>query len=95
MVIWVLHFILRYKKKSFSRELGKYMPLNKYYIKFVYLRLILHYLSFHCVNIFTLDSWPIRAHLASQNDELCKNRRKAEHRGATMENNVFFEPRTT
>ncbi len=26
------------------------------------------------------DSWPIRAHLASQNDELCKNRRVSERR---------------
>ncbi len=26
----------------------------------------------------TLDSWPIRAHLASQNDEFCKNRRISE-----------------
>ncbi len=34
-----------------------------------------------------LDSWPIRAHLASQNDELCKKSthfRKAGHRGATV-----------
>ncbi len=27
-----------------------------------------------------LDSWPIRARLASQNDELCKNRRVSEKR---------------
>ncbi len=28
-----------------------------------------------------LDSWPIIAHFASQNDELCKNRRVSERRG--------------
>ncbi len=28
-----------------------------------------------------LDSWPIRARLASQNDELCKNRHVSERRG--------------
>ncbi len=28
-----------------------------------------------------LDSWPIRARLASQNDELCKNRRVSERWG--------------
>ncbi len=42
----------------------------------------------YSANHNALDSWPIRAHLASQNDELCKNRRlsfrKAEHRGATI-----------
>ncbi len=27
------------------------------------------------------DSWPIRARLASQNDELCKNQRISERRG--------------
>ncbi len=27
-----------------------------------------------------LDSWPIRAHLASQKDELCKNQRISETR---------------
>ncbi len=27
------------------------------------------------------DSWPIREHLASQNDVLCKNRRVSERRG--------------
>ncbi len=27
-----------------------------------------------------LDSWPIRARLASQNDELCKNQRVSEKR---------------
>ncbi len=27
-----------------------------------------------------LDSWPIRARLASQNDELCKNQRVSERR---------------
>ncbi len=31
-------------------------------------------------NYKALDSWPIRAHLASQNDELCKNRRVSERR---------------
>ncbi len=33
------------------------------------------------------DSWPIRAHLASKNDELCENWsrfRKAGHRGVTI-----------
>ncbi len=28
-----------------------------------------------------LDSWPIRARLASQNDELCKNQCVSERRG--------------
>ncbi len=27
----------------------------------------------YSANHNALDSWPIRAHLASQNDELCKN----------------------
>ncbi len=39
------------------------------------------------------DSWPIRARLASQNDELCKNRRVSERRSNNnvqyVENNVF------
>ncbi len=35
----------------------------------------------YSANHNSLDSWPIRAHLASQNDELF---RKAEHRGATI-----------
>ncbi len=32
----------------------------------------------YSVNHNALDSWPIRARLASQNDELCKNRRVSE-----------------
>ncbi len=32
----------------------------------------------YSANHNALDSWPIRAHLASQNDELCKNRRISE-----------------
>ncbi len=32
----------------------------------------------YSANHNVLDSWPIRAHLASQNDELCKNRRFSE-----------------
>ena len=32
----------------------------------------------HSANHNTLDSWPIRAHLAFQTDELCKNRRVSE-----------------
>ncbi len=35
----------------------------------------------YSANHNALDSWPIRAHLASQNDELCKNRRVSERRG--------------
>ncbi len=41
----------------------------------------------YSANHNTLDSCPIRACLASQNDELCKKSthfRKAEHRGATI-----------
>ncbi len=34
----------------------------------------------YSVNHNALDSWPIRAHLASQNDELCKNRHVSERR---------------
>ncbi len=47
-----------------------------------------------------LDSWPIRAHLAFQNDELCKNRGISERRGKNIryvENNVLtlnFTPNT-
>ncbi len=32
----------------------------------------------YSANHNALDSWPIRARLASQNDELCKNRRVSE-----------------
>ncbi len=32
----------------------------------------------YSANHNALDSWPIRAHLASQNDELCKNRSVSE-----------------
>ncbi len=35
----------------------------------------------YSANHNALDSWPIRAHLASQNDELCKNQRGSERRG--------------
>ncbi len=35
----------------------------------------------YSANHNALDSWPIRAHLASQNDELCKNLRVSERRG--------------
>ncbi len=41
----------------------------------------------YSANHNALDSWPIRARLAFQNDELCKKStrfRKAEHRGATI-----------
>ncbi len=34
----------------------------------------------YSANHNALDSWPIRAHLASQNDELCKNVRVSERR---------------
>ncbi len=34
----------------------------------------------YSANHNALDSWPIRAHLASQNDELCKNRLVSERR---------------
>ncbi len=41
-----------------------------------------------------LDSWPIRAHLAFRNDELCKNQRVSERQGREkqqyVENYVFF-----
>ncbi len=39
----------------------------------------------YSANNNALDSWPIRAHLASQNDELCKN-----NNVQYVENNVFF-----
>ncbi len=32
----------------------------------------------YSANHNTPDNWPIRAHLASQNDEICKNRRVSE-----------------
>ncbi len=32
----------------------------------------------YSANHNALDCWPIRAHLASQNDELCKNQRVSE-----------------
>ncbi len=35
----------------------------------------------YLANHNALDSWPIRARLASQNDELCKNRLVSERRG--------------
>ncbi len=35
----------------------------------------------YLANHNALDSWTIRAHLASQNDELCKNRHVSEKRG--------------
>ncbi len=34
----------------------------------------------YSANHNALDSWPIRAHLTSQNDELCKNVRVSERR---------------
>ncbi len=34
----------------------------------------------YSANHNALDNWPIRARLASQNDELCKNRRVSERR---------------
>ncbi len=34
----------------------------------------------YSANHNALDSWPIRAHIASQNDELCKNRCVSESR---------------
>ncbi len=51
----------------------------------------------YSANHNTLDSWPIRARLASQNDELCKNLHVSErHREATiiysMWKIMFFEP---
>ncbi len=53
----------------------------------------------YSANHNALDSWPIRARLASQNHELCKNQHVSEG-GAQrsnnnvqyVENNVFFEP---
>ncbi len=48
----------------------------------------------YSANHNTLDSWPIRAHLASQNDELCKNWRVSERRSNNniqyVENIYFF-----
>ncbi len=35
----------------------------------------------YSANHNALDSWPIRAHRAFQNEELCKNRRVSERRG--------------
>ncbi len=35
----------------------------------------------YSANHNALDSWPIRAHLASQNDELCKHQHVSERRG--------------
>ncbi len=35
----------------------------------------------YSANHNALDSWPIRARLASQKDELCKNRHISERRG--------------
>ncbi len=35
----------------------------------------------YSANHNALDSWPIRARLASQNVELCKNQRVSERRG--------------
>ncbi len=52
----------------------------------------------YSANKNALESWPIRAHLASQNDELCKNRRVLErwsnNNAHYVENNVFlnFKP---
>ncbi len=34
----------------------------------------------YLANHNALDSWPIRAHLVSQKDELCKNQRISERR---------------
>ncbi len=55
----------------------------------------------YSANHNALDSWPIRAHVVSQKDELCKNRRVSERWAQRsnnnvqyVENNVFFEPRT-
>ncbi len=48
----------------------------------------------YSANHNALDSWPIRARLASQNDELCKNQRVSERQSKNnvqyVENNVFF-----
>ncbi len=35
----------------------------------------------YSANHNALDSWPIRARLTSQNDELCKNQHVSERRG--------------
>ncbi len=46
----------------------------------------------YSANHNTLNSWPIRAHLASQNDEFCKNRHISERNDDVQyeENNVVF-----
>ncbi len=47
----------------------------------------------YSANHSTPDSWPIRAHRASQNDELCKNQCVTERSNNNVwfvENNVFF-----
>ncbi len=39
----------------------------------------------YSANPNALDNWPIRAHLASQNDELCKKRRMLSERRSIQE----------
>ncbi len=43
-------------------------------------------ISSHLANHNALDNWPIRAHLASQNDELCKNQLVSERRSIEEQN---------
>ncbi len=53
----------------------------------------------YLANHNALDSWPIRAHLVFQKDELCKNQRISESGAQRSNNNVQYvennEPRTT
>ncbi len=47
----------------------------------------------YSANHNTLESWPIRARLVYQNEELCKNHRGSERSNNNVqyvENNVFF-----
>ncbi len=45
----------------------------------------------YSANHNTLDSWPIRARLASQNDELCKNLRVCGSLGKGAEKESCYE----
>ncbi len=78
------------------------------FIVFVSSRTASQYSKWHNISVTSLrysanhnalDSWPIRACLASQNDELCENRCISEKLGIEEQqlctvcgNNVFSEP---
>ncbi len=44
----------------------------------------------YSANHNALDSWPIRAHCAFQNDELCKNRCVSKGGAERSSNNVWY-----